>query len=204
MNISFIFSIASLILWAFTFIYLRSLIINRTKKERILSEFRDEIDRLIADIDTATDRDIALIEDRIKTLKALLDDTDKRILAYKKEINRRATEEQAYAELGRRQARSVIKSELPQEGHLFEQEHAQRPPETLPEPKEADQPIPKPRFVRSEAELKPKAPSFSEQVLELYEAGFSPELIASKLKVTVAEVDLAINVSGKNRKTYGV
>jgi hypothetical protein len=199
MNISIIFSIASLILWAFTFLYVRSLIIKRTSKERILAEFRDEVDRLIADIDAATDRDIALIEDRIKTLKTLLEDTDKRILAYKKEINRRAMEEEAYAELGRRQARPVIKSELPQDVPLFKQEKVQPKSEPLPEPKEADKPIPKPRFVRSEAELKPKAPSFSEQVVELYEAGFSPELIASKLKVTVAEVDLAINVSGKNR-----
>ena len=187
MNISIIFSVANLILWAFTFIYVRSLILKQTSKERILAEFRDEVSHLIADIDAATDRDIALVEDRIKTLKSLLEDTDKRILAYKKEINRRSVEEQAYAELGRRQGRSTIQVDT-----TSEQKEDVIP--TVPE-----EPIPKPRFIRTERDLKPKASSFSDQVLELYEAGFSPELIASKLKVTVAEVDLAINVSGKKK-----
>jgi len=72
MNISIIFSVANLILWAFTFIYVRSLILKQTSKERILAEFRDEVAHLIADIDAATDRDIALVEDRIKTHKSLL------------------------------------------------------------------------------------------------------------------------------------
>ncbi len=196
MNISLLFSIASLILWAFSFVYVRSLIIRQTSKERILAEFRDEVDRLIADIDAATDRDIALIEDRVKSLKSLLEDTDKRILAYKKEIHRRTVEEQAYAELGRKQGRSVIKPEPVQDAPLFEQEKAATVAGSSAEPVENPS---QPRFVRAETEIKPKAPSFSEQVLELYLAGFSPELIASKLKVTVAEVDLAINVSGKKR-----
>lgn len=181
MSITFMFFVLSLTLWAFTFLYLRSFIIKKTSKDRILAEFREEIDRLITDIDAATDRDIALIEDRVKTLKNLLEETDKRILAYKKEVHRKVMEEQAYAELGRRQGRPVIKTEIV----------------------ETDTPISKPRFIRSESEIKPKAPTFSERVMELYQAGFSPELIANKLKVTVAEVDLAINVSGKKRSPKG-
>ncbi|WP_156789645.1 hypothetical protein [Gracilinema caldarium] len=163
-----------------------------------MAEFRDEVAHLISDIDAATDRDIALVEDRVKTLKSILEDTDKRILAYKKEINRRSMEEQAYAELGRRQGRT-IQSDVPQEMDLFQRE--QRAKKSLASSElvtpEVEKSNPKPRFLRTEHELTPKAPSFSDQVLELYEAGFSPELIASKLKVTVAEVDLAINVSGK-------
>ncbi|WP_304224416.1 hypothetical protein [Gracilinema caldarium] len=208
MEISFIFSVASLILWAFSFLYVRSLIIKRTSKDRILAEFRDEVDRLIADIDAATDRDIGLIEDRLKTLKALLDETDKRIISYTKELQRRAMQEQAYAELGRRQsaARPVQRNPITQERQdsLFDENKAasQTAEKTVQDEEsagETPQPIQTPRFVKAEKEIKPKPPSFSEQVLELYLAGFSPELIASKLKVTVAEVDLAINVSGKSR-----
>lgn len=192
MDMSLIVSIASLILWAFSFIYFRSFLKKRTSKERILGEFRDEVERMIADVDAATDRDIALIEDRVKSLKTLLEETDKHIIAYKKEISRRTQEEQAYAELGRRQSRTVIKPETPSEPTTQNIEIRERV---------STDGGSQPRFIRSESELKPKAPSFSEQVLELYQAGFSPELIASKLKVTVAEVDLAINVSGKNRNT---
>lgn len=190
MDMSLVLSIASLILWAFSFIYFRSFLTKRTSKERILGEFRDEVERMIADVDAATDRDIALIEDRVKSLRTLLEETDKHIIAYKKEINRRTLEEQAYAELGRRQSRTVIKSGIPPEPTTQDTEFRD---------KISTDAGSQPRFNRSESELKPKAPSFSEQVLELYQAGFSPELIASKLKVTVAEVDLAINVSGKNR-----
>lgn len=208
MDISFIFSVASLILWAFSFLYVRSLILKRTSKDRILAEFRDEVDRLIADIDAATDRDIGLIEDRLKTLKALLDETDKRILSYSKELQRRSMQEQAYADLGRRQgsARPVQRNPIIQERQdsLFDENKAgsltaEKTVHAEETPRETPQPIPTPRFVKAETEIKPKPPSFSEQVLELYLAGFSPELIASKLKVTVAEVDLAINVSGKSR-----
>ncbi len=45
------------------------------------------------------------MEDRIRSLRALLDETDKRIGAYRREIDRRASEERAYAELGRRRSR---------------------------------------------------------------------------------------------------
>ncbi|MDR3337012.1 MAG: hypothetical protein LBT16_07395 [Treponema sp.] len=49
-----------------------------------------------------------------------------------------------------------------------------------------------PRIVRSSRPVKPKPLPFSEQVAELYRAGFSANLIASRLGASVTEVELAI------------
>jgi hypothetical protein len=49
-----------------------------------------------------------------------------------------------------------------------------------------------PRIVRSPRPVKPKPLPFSEQVAELYRAGFSANLIASRLGASVTEVELAI------------
>lgn len=54
-----------------------------------------------------------------------------------------------------------------------------------------------PRFVVAAKPVEPKAAPFFERVAELYKAGFSADLIAKRLGSTIAEVDLAIALSGK-------
>jgi hypothetical protein len=44
-------------------------------------------------------------------------------------------------------------------------------------------------------EIKPKSPPLTEQVAELYRAGFAPELIAARLGVSISEVELAIAIA---------
>jgi hypothetical protein len=53
-----------------------------------------------------------------------------------------------------------------------------------------------PLFVRAEREIAP-APSFMEQVAKLSREGFSADIIALRLGATVAEVELALAISGK-------
>ncbi len=178
MNIAIIFSIMSLVLWAISFIYLRYYVSHRTSHEKILSDLQNEVGRLVADIDAATDRDLSLIEDRVKALKALLDDTDRRIVSYRRELDRRVTEEQAYAELGRR------RRPVSQEPIVIKE---QETPQSIE--------IKSPRFIRSARELNPKPPPISEQVLDLYRASIDPALIATKLGITIAEVELIINLT---------
>ncbi|QQO08236.1 hypothetical protein [Breznakiella homolactica] len=110
MSLALLLSVAGIILWGFAFLYLRSYIKRRTGQERILSDFRDEVDKMIADIDAATDRDITLVEERVKALRKLLEDADKRIAVYKTELERRNSQESAYAELGRRY---IVKNDAP-------------------------------------------------------------------------------------------
>jgi hypothetical protein len=179
MSLPLLFSSASLILCGFSFVFFRAYLRRRTGAERILGEFREEADKLIAEIDAITDRDAALVMERIKTLRALLEDVDRRIAVYTREINREKIQEATYVELGLK--RSVLNpppSETPEitPGPAGEEDIREAPLKE-PEPSRAPEPVP---------------PSFAEQVEELAGAGFSPELIASRLGTTLAEVDLAI------------
>jgi hypothetical protein len=200
MFLSLLFSSASLILCGFSFVFFRAYLRRRTGPERILGEFREEADKLIAEIDAITDRDAALVAERIKTLRALLDDVDRRITVYTRELNREKTQEAAYVELGlKRSVLNVREARPPETDFSFSPEKTE--PETAlnPPPPKTPESVPG-SAGENKAEIQQAPPatlkssplSFAEQVEELARAGFSPELIASRLGTTLAEVDLAI------------
>jgi hypothetical protein len=215
MNLTVIFSAASLLLCGFFFLYIR----RRTRAEQLLAEFREEVDKLIAEIDAVTDRDAQLVEDRVKTLRALLEDADRRIALYARELNRRRSEESAYAALGRKAGRAKNpagtdpggtgrKAGAGDTGAPIDLTSAlaayggagaagpekaggakagqENPDKTAPE---------LPLFVRAEREIEPAPPSFAEQAAELSKSGLAPDLIAAKLGSTVTEVKMAIALS---------
>jgi hypothetical protein len=140
-----------------------------------LTEFHEEVSKLIAEIDSATDRDAMLIEDRIKSLKVLLEDVDKRIILYDEEMTKRQSHAQTYAELGRK--------------HLFVGDT-----KALIEAKPAADE--KPAVIHTEV-APPTPKTLSEQVTELSRSGFSPNLIAARLGVSISEVELAIAITKK-------
>ncbi|MDR3171023.1 MAG: hypothetical protein LBU17_05255 [Treponema sp.] len=171
MNISLIFSAASLILCAFFFVYFRAYLRRRTGPDRLLAEFREEVYKLIAEIDAATDKDSLLVEERIKSLRTILADVDKRISIQVRELDRQRFQEDAYAQLGKRYASTKADGFAPV---YDEMPHG-------------------PRIVSREITLKPLP--FAEQVAELSRAGFSANLIATRLGVSISEVELAIAIA---------
>jgi hypothetical protein len=180
MTPSIIISISSLGLCMLFFLYCRAYLKRRTGQERIMAEFREEVRQLVAEIDAATDRDATLIEDRIKSLKALLEDVDKRIGLHAQELSRRRASEEAYAELGRKQVRftelvPTAETEPPSQKTGGKKNGAEAPP-----------PIIAP-------EIKPLP--LAEQVAELAKAGFAASLIATRLGVSISEVELAIAIA---------
>ena len=211
----------SLVLWSVSFIYFRSFISRRTSSRRILSDFRDEVGKLVAEIDAATDRDLQLVEDRMKALRSLLDEADKRLGTMRREMDRRSSEERAYSEFGRK-ARPLS---------LFASEEQSPPPRSSPAsvsasepavptaPAAASAPSPDPsrqapisaatgeskeaRFIRAQLQVAPKEPPIAERVAELHRAGFSSEIIATRLGKTVGEVDLTIALSAKMEERNG-
>jgi hypothetical protein len=58
--------------------------------------------------------------------------------------------------------------------------------------------FPQPRFVRSANPVKSRTP-LTERALELSRNGFSPDTIAARLGVTIAEVDLALAISERKK-----
>jgi hypothetical protein len=191
MTLSVIFSAASLLICGFAFIYLQSYLRRRTGAERILAEMKEKANEIIAAADIATDRDLTLLEDKAKSIKALLETLDRRIAAYARELERRNTQESALTALGGEAPGSPDPAARNAErayaalGRGLRSTLKVNPPEPVPE-----QPA-GPRFIRSATPVKVKTP-LTEQVLELSRNGFSPDTIAVRLGITLAEVDLAL------------
>ena len=191
MNITYIILIISISFCVLIFFYFKWYIKRRTSASELLSEYRTEVYRLIAEIDAATDRDSMLVEDRIKKLKVILDDTDKRISVYTRELDRSRTGEALYTSLGRG-IRAALKTpaEIP-------------PPQpklkSVPVPNESKTPAPPPAETQPSAPLKNSSKRLIRvQIETLVSEGLSPSEIASRLGISIAEVELAMNLMGRN------
>jgi hypothetical protein len=165
-------SLVSLLFCFFSFLYLRAYIRRSLSQEESISAARDEVNRIIRRIEEITDRDISLIEDRGKTLKALLEEADKRIRVYAKELEKGRNAQKTYQELG-----NSLGSSPPVFSPSGEQGAAAAAP-------------PLPPAGQMDEKAAPK--NMNEQIRNLALAGFSPPLIASRLGISISEVELAM------------
>jgi len=209
-----VLSAASLCLCVCGFFFFRRYIERKTAARELLADYREEVYRLIAEIDAAADRDSLLVEERIKTLKQLLEDTDRRISVYMRELQRSRAGEAMYSSLGRG-IRAALDSRPGSAGAepLLETPALGEPPvsqdaptsQELPFPKEP--PVPqklppqKPAAPSSAAssgtpaaKRKPKKTKVKVQIAEMSAEGLSPAEIASRLNLSLTEVDLALNL----------
>jgi hypothetical protein len=211
--IPLIVSIISLSLCVSGFFFLRWYISHRTDASRLLEEYRDEVHRLISEIDAATDRDSQLVEERIKNLRKLLDDTDKRISVYTRELQRSRNSEAIYKNLGRgirealdsipvqQETLSPVEPVSPAESASPVEPAASAKINELPFDEEK---IPQTGSVKKQKKRKtantpPQKKSAEKsgikmQIAQMAFQGFSPPEIASKLKISLAEVDLALKL----------
>ena len=185
MNIMYIITAICVSFCCFIFFYFKWYIKRRTSVSELLAEYRTEVHRLIAEIDSATDRDSMLVEDRIKKLKAVLDDTDKRIAVYVRELERSRTGEALYTSLGRG-IRAAMNTSVEPPAPPARQES--KPPPQPPAEVPTEQPPPK---THSKKQIRA-------QIETMVNQGLSPGQIASRLNISLSEVDLAINLMGRN------
>ncbi|MDR1286829.1 MAG: hypothetical protein LBK08_04395 [Treponema sp.] len=189
MTLPLVFSAASLILCGFFFIYFRGYLARRTGRGGS-GEYRDEVEetrKLIADIDAATERDLTLIENRLKTLREVLDTADRRVAVFVRELDRThpaARPAPLYTALGKT---PVPAASLAPAARPDAPEAAVRAESAPPKAPQTVSPAPSP-------EQPSAGPSIGKKAAELAGAGFSSELIAARLGVSVSEVDLAITV----------
>jgi len=212
MNITYVVLLICVALNFFMFFYFKWYIKRRTSASVLLPEDRAEVNRLIADIDAATDRDSQLVEDRIKKLKEILDDTDKRISVYVKELEKSRTGEALYKSLGHG-IRAALKTEAenapaqnaapqlsaampnievqPQSASvsrqmlLYENASAVKQPEYLTRKNTA---------AEQQAQKPPSKRQIRAHIDLLANEGLPVEAIASQLGISIAEVDLAMNL----------
>jgi len=220
MNIWHFVSIICVALCFFMFLYLKWYIKKRTSSSG-LEEHRAEIYKLIADINSITDRDMQLVEDRVNKLKILLLDVDRRIALYEKDLENLALKEgeknaerkkpeTLYTSLGRGVRIALETPEIPPGMLANERADKDSPQDEIifqgmqAEPPQVSQPaaIEPPRepalFSRMPMPVNPPSKKQIRAHIDLMvNEGLSPEEIASKLEISIAEVNLAMNLRRK-------
>jgi len=213
MTVAIVFSVISLCVSVLSFFFFRWYIRRETAVTKQLEVYRKEVDALIATIDTVTDRDSLLVEERVKILKKLLEDTDKRIAVYLRELQRNRSGEALYDSLGR-----GIRAALDSRPHSKEQ------PSLFPaEPASPHGAVPQGTMIVAEtgaataneashaavasASKRQKnkvkrtqasaGKSTKVQIAEMSANGTPPQEIASSLGISIAEVDLALNLMNR-------
>jgi len=192
-----VLSAIALSVGAFGFLFLLRYVRRQTSASRLLAEYREEVARLIATIDSATDRDTMLVEERIKVLQKFLEDADRRIAVYVKEVQRSRDGQQMYSSLGRG-IRAALDSRPPSPGQpsLFAQDlpvdvgeavSTEAAAEAKTESGEAD-------GMKLPSSLPTEKSRLKARIAEMSARSVPRQEIASKLGISIAEVDLALNL----------
>jgi len=206
MSIPLFISIFCLAFCLIFFFYTKWYIKRKISVSELLAEYRTEVYRLNTEINAVTDRNLLLVEDRIKKLKEILDDTDKRIKVYVQELDRSRTGEALYTSLGKG-IRAALKTA------------PENPPENAKKPEYAPElsaQMPKLTLVTRDiapvdSAVKPQVPApysapkppskaqIRAQIDELIKENLSPADIAARLGISIAEVDLAMNLMNSRK-----
>ncbi|MCL2006752.1 MAG: hypothetical protein FWG77_01570 [Treponema sp.] len=190
------FSITAFFITLFSFFYFKSYLGKRTAKEHVLAEINDEVNKILRSINEVTERDISLIKDRERDLKNLLTETEKLTSAYIKEMEKVKDANTAYEQ--------VIAAPSYQDlGKNFrlkvEQDLFSEPPEPVapvPQASPSALPLTEPSALPSalpsdEEQVPDEKLSRNEQIISMVQAGFPAPLIASRLEISIAEVEFA-------------
>ena len=185
-SMALFFSVLAFLFSLFSFLNLKSYLKRRTSQEHYLSEVHEEANSIIKSIDEVTDRDISLILEREKNLRNLLKETEKRLSVYVKELDRTREADAVYAQVFTSQETSsaISYQEIGKNRHRIKAETTPVPvPASEPVPEQVSEPIP-------ESAAQDKSP-INEQIFSLVKAGFSSSIIASRLGISITEVELA-------------
>jgi hypothetical protein len=214
MNILHIISIVCFALCLVMFFYLKWHIRRRISESGMhpntLEEHRTEIIKLIAEINSVTDRDLQLVEDRVSKLKGILLDVDKRIALYEKELEQlRITQSMtlkekskhniySYPEIFSGQGKSRTNETLYtslgkgiRAAFKTPEEVAASLPSIIPPPEPA---LVMPVQPAPEIKKPPSKKQIRAEIDLLANEGLPPKEIASRLDISVAEVNLAMNL----------
>jgi hypothetical protein len=212
MNINYILFFICISFCVFMFFYFKWYIKRRTSVLQQLEAYRTEVNRLNADINAVTDRNLQLIEDKIEKLKALSDETDKRISVYVKELEKSRTGELVYTKLGRgiRDALNTGVKPQPQLSNVRPNIEVRSQPFSAPPEKISPEktPLSQPSQVSqvqpaAQNSVQAQKPSSKRQIRAsidlLANEGLPPSEIASRLDISIAEVDLAMNLRSRKK-----
>jgi len=180
--------------------------------ENLLSGVREEARALVIELNETADRNVSLVEDKIAALRDVLDEVDRRMGVARRELDTREAEREVFARLSRR--RPILPEEDREHPRPFpsagpsraepreapSEGPSQAPPIPLPlgaraaaEPARAESGLELPVIALSSQRIK-TGPTPREEALRLYRQGFSVDVVAAKAGMTVAEVELLVEL----------
>lgn len=183
--------IVNLILWIYLF--------NTIKKKftsGYIDQMRKDVELLIKEIDKTTDTDITLLENKIEELRRLIRDSEYQIDLLKSIQIYEKNNQQAFSSMTSFSMEDVkektevnygqrTKNRAERMYGIQKEEHVEETPEETP--KET------PTVVSREQEL-----SIKNQIITMHNEGFSSDIIAEKLRVSLTEINMIIDMFGKS------
>lgn len=179
------------------------LLVKKMHKERssatITEQVRAEIDRMIVDLNQTADRNIGLIEQRIKSLGGLIKEADHRISLLQKHADNLSRNTDTYSRIRPNSITTPrAESSLKTEKSTGPSTASDRSEETggsgqLPRTKAPD------NTAGADSRTEAGGQSKRERVISLHKQGISPDIIASRVDSTVAEVELIISMTEGQR-----
>ena len=166
------------------------LLVKKIHKERssavITAEVRAEIDRMIVDLNQTADRNIGLIEQRIQSLGNMIKEADHRISLLQKQADDVSRHTDTYSRIRPHNvtAARVEHDSKPAKGvEPSNTKSADTQQNTAANPQHTEKPGPA------------GGQSKRDRVISLHRQGISPDIIASRVDSTVAEVELIITMT---------
>lgn len=216
---SILLFVINIILWVF---FLRIMKKSFSAKG-LLGDIKQEAEKIIIEINRETDSAITLMEAKINQVKEIIDIAEKKIILYENTLIQKENEKKLYQQLSEFQQKSnpVQKAVKKYESNsstsdqdflpLFTENAGTSDFKTLKNNSEIKQKSEKNNFQNLELDfsekkeksnelnilqgekIEPKIP-VKEQIIKLAKEGFTPELIAKKLNVSVSVVTMTIDL----------
>ena len=167
-----------------------------------MSEFREEVNGILQSINETADRDISILEEKERNLKALLEDIEKRHKIFIRDLEKHRDAEEAYAALQQKKSPGAVPAVQPSYQELGKNRYrvnasvAAEPaaPDLVQEEKSVVPENPNPAFPLPSFSVSQEAddtPSVRDQIHSLVREGFPIPIIASRLRLSIAEVEFA-------------
>ena len=209
--------IINIILWVFCFKVFR----KSFSAKGVLTEIRQEAEKIIIEINRETDSAITLMEAKINQVREIIDTVDKKIMLYETTLVQKENERQLYQQFSEFQQNQnpmqraikvykmndtvgasehlplftenagtsdLKKSKVSKKSNEYEVNKAKSENFELDFSEENDMPK-----IKQVEQIEPKIP-IQQQIIKLAKEGFSADLIASKLNLSISEVSMTIDL----------
>ena len=209
--------IINIFLWIFCFKVFR----KSFSAKGVLSDIRQEAEKIIIEINRETDSAITLMEAKINQVREIIDTVDKKIMLYETTLVQKENERQLYQQFSEFQQNQnpmqraikvykmndnvgvsehlplftenagtsdLKKSKVSKKASVYEQNKDKSENFELDFSEENEMP----KVIQTE-KIEPKVP-IQQQIIKLAKEGFSADLIASKLNISISEVSMTIDL----------